>query len=85
SAIVTAALRALLEFFELEISREEQPNLILAAETEELGITAGLQDRVVQVYEGLVYMDFARNLMEDLGHGRYEALDTSLLPTMFVA
>ena len=29
-------------------------------ETEELGIAAGLQDRVVQTYEGLVYMDFAK-------------------------
>ena len=37
---------------------------------EELGITAGLQDRVVQVYGGLVYMDFARESMQQLGHGR---------------
>lgn len=85
SAIATAALRALLEFFELDIRKEEQPNLILAAETEELGITAGLQDRVVQVYEGLVYMDFSRHLMEDIGHGCYEGLDARLLPRMFVA
>lgn len=85
SAIVTAALRALLEFFELEIPRERQANLVLAAEVEELGITAGLQDRVVQVYEGLVYMDFARELMEWRGYGAYELLDLSLLPPMFVA
>jgi glucuronokinase len=50
-----------------------------------LGITAGLQDRVAQVYEGLVYMDFSKHLMEDLGHGLYESLDAHLLPTMFVA
>lgn len=85
SAIVTAALRALLAFFEVDIHKEEQPNLILAAETEELGITAGLQDRVAQVYEGLVYMDFSRHLMEDLGHGLYESLDAGLLPALFVA
>jgi len=34
---------------------EIRPNLILAAE-KELGIVAGLQDRVAQVYGGLVYM-----------------------------
>lgn len=85
SAIVTAALRALMDFFTLDISREHQANLILSAETEELGITAGLQDRVAQVYDGLVYMDFSRELMEDLGHGAYESLDPHLLPTMFVA
>ncbi len=58
SAIVTAALRALMDFFTLDIPREHQANLILSAETEELGITAGLQDRVAQVYDGLVYMEF---------------------------
>lgn len=34
---------------------EDRPRVILTAE-EELGITAGLQDRVAQVYGGLVYM-----------------------------
>jgi glucuronokinase len=85
SAIVTATLRALLDFFTLDIPREHQANLILSAETEELGITAGLQDRVAQVYDGLVYMDFSRDLMETLGHGAYEPLDPHLLPTLFVA
>ena len=85
SAIVTAALRALMSFYEVEISREEQPNLILSAELDELGITAGLQDRVVQVYEGLVYMDFSQDIMEGLGHGAYQSLDPALLPSMFVA
>ena len=85
SAIVTAALRALMSYWEIEIPRERQPNLILSAELDELGITAGLQDRVVQVYEGLVYMDFSRDIMEDRGHGTYESLDPSLLPRMFVA
>ena len=37
---------------------------------EELDITAGLQDRVVQVYGGVVYMDFAKKLMQQHGHGR---------------
>ena len=85
SAIVTAAFRALMHFLEVEIPREQQPTLILSAETDELGITAGLQDRVAQVYEGLVYMDFSEELMEELGHGAYESLDPLLLPSMFVA
>ena len=47
----------------------DRPTLVLRAE-EELGITAGLQDRVVQVYGGLVYMDFARESMQRHGRGR---------------
>jgi len=85
SAIVTATLRALMAFFDVQIPRDQQPNLTLSAELDELGITAGLQDRVVQVYEGLVYMDFSREIMDELGHGAYESLDPSLLPRMFVA
>lgn len=85
SAIVTATLRALMTFYEIDIPKEQQPGLILSAEVDELGITAGLQDRVAQVYEGLVYMDFSRDLMRDQGHGRYEPLDPALLPRLYVA
>ncbi len=85
SALVTATMRCLMEFYDIEISREQLPNLILSVETEELGITAGLQDRVIQVYEGVVYMDFNRDLMERRGYGEYEALDESLLPPLFIA
>ncbi len=58
SAIIVATLRCLMEFYEVEIPLEAQPTFVLGVEQEELGITAGLQDRVIQVYEGLVYMDF---------------------------
>lgn len=88
SAIITAALRALMEFYGLDeeaIPKPFQPNLILSVETEELGISAGLQDRVVQVYGGLVYMDFDREYMEKNGHGRYEPMDPALLPDLFLA
>jgi len=85
SAIVTAALRALMTFYRVEIPLQIQPNLVLSAELDELGITAGLQDRVVQVYEGVVYMDFSREIMEELGHGAYETLASSLLPRLYVA
>ncbi len=47
----------------------ERPNLVLSVE-EELGITAGLQDRVVQVYGGVVFMDFDREHMQAHGCGR---------------
>ena len=50
SAIIVATLRALMEFYAVEIPREVQPSLVLSVETGELGITAGLQDRVIQVY-----------------------------------
>ena len=54
SAIITACLRALMSFFGVSIPKYTQANLILAAELDELQISAGLQDRVVQVYQGLV-------------------------------
>ena len=59
SAIIVATLRCLMEFYGVEIPLHVQPSLVLSVETEELGIAAGLQDRVIQCYEGLVYMDFA--------------------------
>lgn len=85
SAIITAALRALCAYFGIEIPKPVQANLILETETKELGVPAGPQDRVVQVYEGLVYMDFDRELMESRGYGNYENLDPKLLPNIYVA
>lgn len=85
SAIVTATLRALMAFYEIDVPKEEQPGLILSAEVDELGITAGLQDRVAQVYEGLVYMDLSMDFMSEHGRGRYEPLDPALLPRLYVA
>jgi glucuronokinase len=85
SAIVTATLRALLEFFGVEVGKPVLPNLILSVERDELGIGAGLQDRVAQVYEGAVFMDFARERMEKDGHGFYEPVDPAKLPPLFVA
>ncbi len=85
SAIITSALRALMQYFELEIPLPVQANLVLETETRELGVPAGLQDRVVQAYEGLIYMDFDRSLMERQGFGRYERLDPAILPNLYVA
>jgi glucuronokinase len=85
SAIVTATMRALMRFYEVEIPREVLPGIVLAAERDELGISAGLQDRVIQVYEGCVYMDFQRTHLENRGYGLYEPLDPGLLPPLYIA
>ncbi|KAJ9152841.1 hypothetical protein P3X46_026356 [Hevea brasiliensis] len=83
SAIVTAALNCLLDFYKVRhlIKVEVRPKLVLNAE-KELGIVAGLQDRVAQVYGGLVYMDFSKENMDKLGHGIYTPMDISLLPPL---
>lgn len=85
SAIVCAALSCLLDFYKVRhlIKVEVRPNLILNAE-KELGIVAGLQDRVAQVYGGLVYMDFSKKHMEDLGHGLYMPMNIDLLPPLYL-
>lgn len=85
SAIATATMRALMQFYDVHIPIEILPSLILAAETEELAINAGLQDRVIQVYEGCVYMDFNKKHMETHNYGRYEQLDPNLLPKFYMA
>jgi glucuronokinase len=88
SAIIVATLRALADFYQLEIPLQLQPTLVLSVETDELGIAAGLQDRVVQVYEGLVHMDFTEKAMQqqdELWHGRYEHLDAATLPPLYIA
>jgi glucuronokinase len=88
SAIIVATLRCLMDFYKVDIPKEVQPSLAHAVETEELGIAAGLQDRVIQVYEGLVYMDFAPERLREQGGflcGQYEPLDLALLPPVYIA
>ncbi|TLD68213.1 GHMP kinase [Phragmitibacter flavus] len=85
SAIICSCMRALMEFYEVEVPKEKQPNLVLSVENDELGIPAGLQDRVIQVFEGVVFMDFNRGHVEELGHGIYEEIDPTLLPPLYVA
>ncbi|HEY2258340.1 MAG TPA: hypothetical protein VGH45_01430 [Solirubrobacteraceae bacterium] len=79
SAIVIAVLRALSELHEVTLTKPELAELALAVEVEELGIAAGLQDRIAQSYGGLTFMDFAP------GSGGYETLDPGLLPALLVA
>lgn len=85
SSIIIAALRALCQYYGIEIPLPVQARIALETETRELGVAAGPQDRVIQVYEGMVYMDFQRELMESRGYGEYERLDPSLVPNLYVA
>ena len=74
SAICSAMLKALMRFYGVTIPLEDTPTICLEAERDELGIACGLQDRVIQMYNGMVFMDFERELVESTGHGRYERL-----------
>jgi glucuronokinase len=85
SAIITATFRALMAFYNVKISKEILPTLILETETDELRINAGLQDRVIQVYEGCVYMDFDKEYLESKNHGKYQPLNPNLLPKLYIA
>lgn len=87
SGIIVATLRCLMEYYKVVMPLEIQPTFVLSVETE-LGITGGLQDRVIQCYEGLVYMDFAKEeerQIEGLICYKYEAMDPSLLPPIYLS
>lgn len=85
SAIITATMRALMEFYNVKIPLPMLPRIVLAAENDELGINAGLQDRVIQAYEGCVFMDFDKKIMDEKKHGLYERIDPNLLPKLYIA
>ena len=87
SAIVIATLRALMRWHGVEARFQQSlfPALALAVEAEELKITAGLQDRVIQTYGGVVYMDFDHHLLDTRGYGEYTRLDPATLPPLFLA
>lgn len=88
SALVVAMLRALGELTEIELPDHVLPSVALRVETEQLGIMAGLQDRVVQTMGGLVSMNFAEMTTDPrfgVSHGEYRSLDPSRLPPLFLA
>ncbi|MGD1020987.1 MAG: GHMP kinase [Verrucomicrobiia bacterium] len=88
SALIVATLRCLMEFYGVNIPLEAQPTLVLSVEKDELSIGAGLQDRVIQAYEGLVYMDFDKaheHLVGGLKCYQYEPMSPSLLPPLYIA
>ena len=75
SAIITACIRALKRFYDIRIPKPLLANLILAVEKEELGIDAGLQDRVAQSYNTPVFMDFDKKFMAVHGYGNYHPIE----------
>ena len=85
SAICSAMLKALMKFYGVDVPEEYAPTLCLEAERDELGINCGYQDRVIQMYNGLVFMDFDRSYLESHEYGRYERLDPALLPNLYIA
>ncbi len=86
SALIVAMLKALQKFYALEVDQRILPSLALAVERDELKIGGGLQDRVIQIYEGLVAMDFAgMDSIDGYLCGDYQSLDTGLLPPLYLA
>jgi len=85
SAIIIAALRGLARFYSVSIAKPILANLALRVETVALGIPGGLQDRVVQVYQGLVSMNFDKKLVKKQGYGHYEYLKLTTLPQLYIA
>jgi glucuronokinase len=79
SAIVVATLRALGELWSVALEPMAMAQLALSIEVEDLGIAAGLQDRIAQTHEGLTFMDFGA----DPPHAR--RLNTTALPPLLVA
>ena len=88
SSIIVATLRSLMEFYNIDIPEEAQPSFVLSVEQEELGISGGLQDRVIQVYEGLIYMNFDKEvekLADRFVVYEYERLNPGLLQNIYIA
>lgn len=88
SALVVAALRCLCEHFSVDIPDAVLPSIALRTETTQLGVAAGLQDRVVQTYGGLVAMDFGHDEIDTrfgVTYGSYERVDPTALPPLFLA
>lgn len=85
SAIITAAMRAMCRFYQVEIPNDHFANLVLSTERDELGIPAGLQDRVAQAYNRPVFMDFDKQYMETHGVGRYLPIEIPEDLPLFVA
>lgn len=67
----------------------EFPLVILNIEKVELGISAGLQDRVIQTYGGVVHMDFSPEATLAAAGAEpvspYHPLDPALLPELYLA
>jgi len=74
-----------MQFYMVDIKDALFPSIVLSTEIDELGINAGLQDRVIQAYEGCVFMNFDKDYMNEHKHGIYEKLDFKKLPKLYLA
>ena len=80
SAIVIASMRALCSAYGAAVPEPVRlAELALRSETEQLGIAAGPQDRLIQSHEGCLLMDFASEATE------IERLPIELVPAGIVA
>ena len=78
SAIISACLRALGNWYGVKMEPWLLANLAWQVETEELHIPAGLQDRVAQAYNYPVFMDFDQGHFNSNPYGKYEKLKRPL-------
>ncbi len=86
SAIITACMKALMQWYKVEIEPALLANLVLSVEKDELGIGAGLQDRVAQAFGEPVYMDFEKEKMLKNGVGTYEPINLQAIEKqLFIA
>lgn len=85
SAILSACLKAICLFYKVYIAPAVFANLVLSVENNELGISAGLQDRVAQAFEKPVFMDFNKKTMETQGYGNYQVLNAINFPNFYIA
>ena len=84
SSIVVAGLRCLMKHYDVNVPLADQPALVLKCETD-LGINAGLQDRVVQCFEGAVAMDFSdAEAVTATGTGVYVAIPLKRIPKLLL-
>ncbi|MCF8380289.1 MAG: hypothetical protein K9H49_11965 [Bacteroidales bacterium] len=85
SAIITASMKAMMQFFDVKIKREILANLVLSVEKEELSISAGLQDRVAQAFEYPIFMDFNEKTMKERGYGVYKEIKDVKFPPLYIS
>lgn len=84
SALILATWRSMSRFFNTSLDRIDGnlstwPLLLRSVEMDELGITCGLMDRVVQVMQGCVAMDFTSGLP-----GVWSGLPEHMLPDLYL-
>ncbi len=85
TSIIVATLQALGEFYGNCLDEYGLAEMALRVETEELGITAGPQDRYAIAFGGVGFMDFSKSVYEgnEGRHGEFVRLDVE--PPVFVA